>query len=276
MIWKCENGKYLFWGHNNSHKSFENRNPVWISGGIERNGKIYWSQPEILLYADDPNLRMSYPDLVEDKGEYWISETEKELPRIHKIDNRFLDEIWKRVENDLDHKKTPISKQGLVLETSDRKAVFPKTVSTLAKTGGLTLDFELDSKLDSKGLGTVLLDNRSSSGNGIAVIVESDQSLRFEMNGADSRGNQQKISWTSDISQLKNKAQRISLVVDNNARIISFFVDDQINDGNGLREIGWGRFGLAPNDISGMGEIKIHPSVKKLRIYNRSLHAFEL
>ena len=30
---------------------------------------IRWSQPEILLYDDDPYIRMSYPDLVEDGGQ---------------------------------------------------------------------------------------------------------------------------------------------------------------------------------------------------------------
>jgi hypothetical protein len=274
MIWKCQNGKYLFWQHNNSHKSFENRNPVWVSGGIERNGKIYWSQPDILLYADDAAMRMSYPDLIEYKGEYWISETEKELPRIHKIDNRFLDDIWKRVENDLDRKITPISQQGLVLETAAPKAAFPKTAAALTKTGGLTLDFELNSKGLEKG--TILLDNRSATGNGIAVVVDSDNSLRFEVSGIDNRGRQENISWKSDPLPLKNEKQRISIVIDNNARIVIFFTDGQINDGNHLRDLGWGRFWLAPKDISGTGEIKIHPSVKNLRIYNRYLHAFEM
>ncbi|MDR2117065.1 MAG: exo-alpha-sialidase [Planctomycetaceae bacterium] len=272
MIWKCKNGKYLFWGHNNSHKSFDNRNPVWISGGIERNGKIYWSQPEIFLYADDPKLRISYPDLIEDKGEYWISETEKETPRIHKLDKTLLNAIWTRIENDLDGKKIPISKLGLVLETSQQKIPFPKTVTELVD--GFTLDMEIDSK--KLVAGEILLDNRKENGDGLAVFVAENGSFRFEMNGVDVRGNRQEISWTSDISQLNGSLQRISVIIDNNPRIISFFVDGQINDGNGKQDVGWKRFELAPRKLSGNNTLKIHSALKTLRIYDRALHSYEL
>jgi hypothetical protein len=50
-LWKTENGKYLFWFNNQGSKDFYPRNPVWITGGIEKDGCIHWSQPEILLYA---------------------------------------------------------------------------------------------------------------------------------------------------------------------------------------------------------------------------------
>ena len=69
-IWKTKSGKYLFWQHNHGGWDFNGRNPAWISGGIEKNGKIMWSQPEILLYEDEFVKRMSYPDLIEQNGEY--------------------------------------------------------------------------------------------------------------------------------------------------------------------------------------------------------------
>ena len=34
-LWRCKNGKYLFWFHNHSGKTFRGRNPVWITGGHE-------------------------------------------------------------------------------------------------------------------------------------------------------------------------------------------------------------------------------------------------
>jgi hypothetical protein len=274
MIWKCENGYYLSWGHNNSHLSFSCRNPVWIRGGIECDGKIYWSQPEIILYADNIKIGMSYPDWVESGGEYWISETEKEHPRIHKIDKELLNGIWNRLERERDGQKIPVSKQGLVLETTERKRAFPKAAAEMVKTGGLTLDFEIDSRELTSG--TVLLDNRTKNSDGLAVLAGENGTLRFEMNGNDIRGNRQNISWTSDVAQINHSTQRITIIIDNNPRIISFFADGQINDGNGERELGWGRFELAPENLSGTGTLKIHPVVKKLRIYNRYLHAFEL
>jgi len=45
-IWKCENGKYLFWYHNNGGWNFGIRNPAWISGGIEKDGKIIGVNPK--------------------------------------------------------------------------------------------------------------------------------------------------------------------------------------------------------------------------------------
>ena len=67
---------------------------MWLSGGVEADspkGKIIrWSQPEIVLYDDDPIVRMSYPDLVEDGGKYFLTETQKDIARVHEIDQRCL------------------------------------------------------------------------------------------------------------------------------------------------------------------------------------------
>ena len=80
-IWKCKNGKYLLWYHNNGGKDFNHRNPVWVSGGVEKNGHISWSQPEIVLHGPDRSYntgRFSYPDLIEQDGRYWVSTTQKQ------------------------------------------------------------------------------------------------------------------------------------------------------------------------------------------------------
>ncbi|MDE2339806.1 MAG: hypothetical protein KGL21_01890, partial [Alphaproteobacteria bacterium] len=54
-------------------------------------GKIIrWSQPEIVLYDDDPFIRMSYPDLVEDGGRYFLTETQKDVARVHEVDPALL------------------------------------------------------------------------------------------------------------------------------------------------------------------------------------------
>ena len=68
---------------------------MWLLGGVEAdspNGKIIrWSQPEIALYDDDPYIRMSYPDLVEDGGKYFLTETQKDVARVHEIDPTLLE-----------------------------------------------------------------------------------------------------------------------------------------------------------------------------------------
>lgn len=57
---------------------------------------IRWGEPELLLYSDDPMIRISYPDLVEENGRYFVTETEKNKARLHEIPAEFLAKMWRR------------------------------------------------------------------------------------------------------------------------------------------------------------------------------------
>lgn len=107
FVWKVSNGKYLLWYHNHGGDAahtlewtkmatgyYRNRNSVWLSGSVERNCFIHWSEPEIVLYDDDPVVRMGYPSIVEDNGRYHISETQKSVARVHEIDASLLEGMW--------------------------------------------------------------------------------------------------------------------------------------------------------------------------------------
>ncbi|MFA6293836.1 MAG: sialidase family protein, partial [Victivallales bacterium] len=123
FVWKCTNGKYLYWFHNlgghfiremwgrpsetnglvqDGGSPYDDRNPAWICGGVEADSAegriIRWSEPEILLYEDDPFVRISYPDLVEEDGKYFISETQKDTARVHEIPSDFVNRIWSGLE----------------------------------------------------------------------------------------------------------------------------------------------------------------------------------
>lgn len=67
FVWKCENGKYLYWFHHHGGRfigehpqrpniAYEDRNPVWLCGGVEADspeGKVIrWSQPDLLDGGD--------------------------------------------------------------------------------------------------------------------------------------------------------------------------------------------------------------------------------
>ena len=114
FCWKCGNGKYLYWYHNNACNGYilGSRNPAWISCGIESDspeGKIIiWSQGEIIFYNDDPAIGMSYPDLLEEDGRYFLSETQKKIARIHEIPASFLETLWKQFDI------MEICKEGLI------------------------------------------------------------------------------------------------------------------------------------------------------------------
>ncbi|MFH1922388.1 MAG: LamG-like jellyroll fold domain-containing protein, partial [Planctomycetota bacterium] len=112
-IWRCNNGNFLFWYHNHGDKSgggWTARNPVWISGGVQRDGFIHWSQPEILLYDPDVSKKISYPDLIEQDGRYWITETQKTIARVHEIDKNLLEGLWSQGETNSG--TVPIFPQG--------------------------------------------------------------------------------------------------------------------------------------------------------------------
>lgn len=98
FIWKCSNGRYLYWFHNHGGRGYEGRNPAWLCGAVEYDspeGRVLrFGEPQPVLYDPDPSVRMSYPDLVEDDGEYYITETQKTVARIHHIDKALIESLW--------------------------------------------------------------------------------------------------------------------------------------------------------------------------------------
>jgi len=56
---------------------------------------------------------MSYPDLIEQDGKYWITETNKADARVHEIPNEFLNALWSQFEI-----KT-VAKESLVAEWNE-------------------------------------------------------------------------------------------------------------------------------------------------------------
>lgn len=268
-LWKCKNGKYLFWFHNNGGLSFSGRNPAWIAGGVERDGTICWSQPEILIYDDNPGLRMSYPDLVEIDGRYWVTETQKEIARVHEIDASLLEGLWQQVEATIDPQANiaEVTRRGLVLETAEREATL-QTKLDIAVDGGLSLDF----RLDASGLepGDVLIDNRDDAGRGIFVAMSENQTVMLE--ATDGRST---VRWNTDADTITEGEHQVIFIIDADPRIVMSVVDGQICDGAGQRTYGWGRFDCPPCDVSGKGKFHISSSVKDLRVYNRYLRVSE-
>jgi hypothetical protein len=287
FAWRCENGKYLYWFHNHGGRfirehprqrtnAYEDRNPVWLSGGIEVDspkGKIIqWSQPEIALYDDDPMIRMSYPDLVEDGGRYFLTETQKDIGRVHEIDRTLLEGLWAQAEA----KGTP--REGLVLDVAGKEIIdspqFPIFVrrskrmdhGTEYVRDGFTL--ELWARLKP---GQILLDNRTRDGRGLIARVTDDH--RVEISLSDGRTENR---WASDAGMLEpNKLHHIAIIVDGGPKIITFVVDGKLNDGGDSRQFGWGRFHPNLQSVNGAPKMRIDKGVHRLRVYNRYLRTSE-
>jgi hypothetical protein len=280
-IWQCQNGKYLFWFHNHGGKNFEYRNPAWILGGVEQAGRIVWSQPEILLYGDvfeRQHERFSYPDLIEENGAYYISETQKTVARVHRIDKTLLEGMW----NSLGAQGMDVTPAGLALDISNKaaqgtKAKMPLLPDLNRPTQGMTLSMWI--KLDRLIPGTILLDSRNQAGQGVCVSVaqvngkpKGNGVLRIELSQ-----NGQSTGWDTDPGRIEpGRLHHVVFTVDAGPRIISSFVDGVICDGSGLRQFGWGRYAQEIQDVNGSVTPRIASQVWRLQIYTRCLRAYEV
>jgi hypothetical protein len=274
-LFQCANGKYLLWFHNESGSDFGDRNPVWISGGIVRDGRMQWSEPEILLYHNDSKSRgMSYPDLIEQDGKYWITETQKSVARSHQIDPTLLEGLWAQLEGG-----GQVTKKGLAFSTDGPvtkpdEAEMPRLPDLTKSLSGFTIDLRLQS--DELKAGQIILDSRDESGRGVALEIADQGAVRLSF----SDGTHNPGEWTSDPGLLTTgRAHHITAVVDGGPNLITFLVDGKVCDGGPSRQFGWGRFDAAIGDVNGSATAKLAPSfpgkLLHLRIYNRYLRTSE-
>ena len=270
-LFMTSDGKYLFWYHNQGGKQWSGRNPAFLSGGILKDdGVIYWSEPEIVLFDPNPAIRMSYPDLVEQGGQFWITETQKTLARAHRVDRTLLDGLWSQ------SIATNVCQKGLLLEkanagdTPSRPAV-PKEFGDLVH-GGFTV--ELWAKLDAVTSGQTLFSTAAKSGQGVRVMtaeIAGQPTLEIELCDGG-----RVVSWHTDPDVLQaGKLQHVVFVCDFSAAMISVVADGVFCDGGAARQYGWGRIPLEMGDVKGAYQALLAPSVKGLRLYNRPLQTSE-
>ena len=194
FAWRCENGKYLYWFHNHGgvfigkHPraagiAYDDRNPVWLCGGEEVDTpdgrEIRWSQPEVVLYDDDTYVRMSYPDLVEEGGRLYLTETQKDIARVHEVEPALLAGLWGQFS------VAEVAQDGLLLDLPGDGAALPREVAMPALpvflerdgtradfgTRDLRRGFTVEVRFDFADLspGQPLLDSRDAAGQGLAV-----------------------------------------------------------------------------------------------------------
>ena len=296
FTWKCANGKYLYWFHNHGGKSYEDRNPAWLCGGVEADspeGKVIrWSQPEILLYSDDTFLRMSYPDLVEDAGRYFVTETEKQVARVHEIPRALVEGLWGQFA------PGKVARQGLALELGAKgeklpaTALMPRLPQLLAAgtaqvapgkahPGGAEamtrqgFTFELLVNLKSLAAGQTLFDTRASDGAGAAARTTDAGAIELILSDGRTR-----CAWECDPGALAAGAWRhVVITVDGGPHIITFVIDGKLCDGGGQRQFGWGRFSPQLRHANGAPEIRLAQApgaeFALLRIYSRALTTSE-
>ncbi|HEY3320965.1 MAG TPA: exo-alpha-sialidase [Planctomycetota bacterium] len=261
MLWRAANGKFLFWFNNHSGKSWENRNPVWLSGGVEKNGRIYWSQPEIVLYDPDVKVRMSYPDLIEQDGRYWITETNKTVARAHEIDKALLEGLWNQAENKTET-SAGFAMEMIVWPTGAEGGV-PALKIDAAKGNG----FSIEARMHVEDLKP----GQRVYGNSDAMLVTAEQgALRMYVKyGAKT------VVWESDPGVLTaGKSHHVVATVDARAQIITFVIDGFLCNGGETRQFGWGRLQDGGTEDIPQGA-PLKGQLGTLRVYSRPLRTSE-
>ena len=269
-LFKCSNGNYLLWYHNHGGTDFKNRTPVWMAGGIENDGTIEWSQPEILLYTHDSKINgMSYPDLIEENGKYWITETQKQIGRTHSINPSLLEGLWKQSAAGV------LAKKGLILSKKDitKTSSFNISASSLQEGSGITIEMLLNFKNLYPGQNIVEIPAENQQG--IRISTAAKNTLLIEI----SDGRQDPFAWICDEYILKpGKNQYLSFILDKEARILSVIVDGRLCDGGYQRQYGWTKLSEPVGEIKFTGKCNVSSSdvvIRQLSVYNRYLTTSE-
>lgn len=270
FIWKCGNGKYLYWYHNHGGKTYEDRNPVWLAGAVEyktdEGMKLKFSQPEILLYDEDVFIRMSYPDMVEENGEYYFTETQKCIARTHKADKTLIEGLWEQLENKTEAPKGEILKNG---------SEMPVIESFIKKDKSKT-----DNRAqDVCGGFSVMLEAHLPKNNScelFSTMTSDKRGIKAEWNGREivfSMGDGRRImQFYSDKKVLENGGEhKIVISADAGPRIVTMIIDNKLCDGADERQFGYGWFDRNMLDVNGEKNIEISSCVNKLEFFNRFL-----
>lgn len=315
FVRRFSNGKYLYWFCFHGGDVFRrhiggrnwgcaNRNPIWLCGGVDKDGHIHWSQPEIALYDDKIGNRMSYPDYIEDGDRIFVTETQKTIARVHELNRGVLEAMWNQ------HEACETVTDGLVLDLEapacaggsavdmpelpalhDRGASYvdeeigathggaaPKAVE---RRGGFAL--ELWVRFETLAPWQVLFDSRGEEGRGLFVQLtdKGTVSLHMVSYAYDPPGSREgngmvASACTCDRCLLTvGRLHQILFIVDGGPKLMSVMIDGVLCDGGDERQYGWSRF--HPNFMSPNGAPQailapfLNGELRRMRLYDRYL-----
>lgn len=287
--WRCQNGKYLLWFHNNGTRNYNsgetggNRNIAWLCGGeLKEDGFLHWSEPEIGFYCE-PRLRgISYPHMIEEEGAFYFSTTQKHVGRIMKLDARVAAMLHRDpqapAEEVRDHLILQLDEAHCAPGRSVPLPALPSLTGTVdhyarretaAGRHGFTID--LDITLDALVAGQELMGTRDDTGKGWSMAVAHGGVLRFSMSDG-----WQGVYWDCDAGVLQpGQRHHVTVIVDGGPKVISYVIDERFNDGGTQRPFGFGRFPSIFRTPNGDGMLHLSPALPgrlhSLRIYDRHL-----
>jgi hypothetical protein len=293
FAWRLEDGAYVLWFHNHGgvllrqhperrDRGYDDRNPVWLCRGREvetsRGLELIWETPEIALYEDDPTIRMSYPDLREEKGAIYLTETQKSVARVHRLGERLVRVLRDGAEGirvselrrEAVFEWSPAAPVGLFPSLPPFLARSPESpYGTTDQRSGFSLELRFAGGLPSSP--AVLAEAWDEAFGGLRLEWLAGGVLNLTLSDGRSE-----FSWRSDAGGLADAgAHHAMIVVDGGPKIISFCVDGCLCDGGEERQFGWGRFsplfrGL-PGGVPWRFTAAGRQSLREVRIYPRAL-----
>lgn len=211
-------------------------------------------------------VRMSYPDLIEDDGEFYLTETQKTIARVHPVDRTLLEGLWNQFDN------RTVATRGRTADVSKPETVISKEMP-ISTADGFALDLWID--FESLDPEQRILDARNEQGQGICLQTAAEGTVEIVLNDG-----RVESRWRCDSGILTAKQlHHIVASVDAGPKIITFVIDGKLCDGGDARQFGWGRLDpdLCLEDLNGV--LRIAPdfadSIRHLRIYSRPLRTSE-
>jgi hypothetical protein len=222
---------------------------------------------------------------VEEKGKYYITETQKDIARVHEIDPSLLDGLWNQFDSrgkildglvaewQLEDSPLPVTEEGVRLDPFYARDPEREDHGGMFIRSGFTIDIVF--RLEDLSPGQTLIDTRNESGKGFRLSTTRAGTVRLSLGDGRSTS-----SWDCDRGMLKpGQEHHMNIIIDGGPRIILFLVDGILCDGGEERQFGWGRFNPYIHEINGAGTWNIGADLKggisRISIYNRALRISE-
>lgn len=271
-MWTIDKDRHLLWFHNHSGKSVhEERRLVWLTGGVDHEGRMTWAQPELLYYHLADERGMSYPDLIRDGREMFIAETQKKKARVHEVDTALVEALF---DQGVNMENVERGRAVVCGEREIAEGTFPSlNLAGLWDDRDFAIDLWLH--LDNLAAGQLFLDTRDASGKGVTVGTTSQETVAITLNDGE-----HEFTWDTEPGIVPvGRPVHIVFNVDGGPRLVSVVVNGVLCDGGEHRQFGWAQFPPEMGDLWGGDELKLGPRVngklQRLWVYSRHLTTSE-
>ena len=222
-----------------------------------------------MLYDRDPFTGISYPDLVEEDGGFFLTETQKDIARVHAIPAAFLEKIWQGQDGVCPPPAPVLQAAGpAVIQAPVLPPLVVRNRVGISRTGvrpggGFSLQLVLR-----PGAAGTLLAGMNHNGYGLAVSLNQQRALELTL--SEPWGKQVLVSPT-----LPATAVAVTILVDNGPALVSFVADGCFLDGGEDRQFGFQRLASFLRHPNWANEWRLADDLAMLRVFDRCLMTAE-